>query len=113
MTLYELCLDYLDLLNLIASEYFLNSLESYLEDAIGIREEIAEILDCDVDRLTTVTDELDNAIGFEAPTESYESVRLYAKELEHLLTSTAGTWFLSGKMRMITTPHGTIKEITS
>ena len=113
MTLYELCLDYLDLLNLIASEYFLSSLESHLEDAIGIREEIAEILDCDVDRLTMITDELDNAIGFKPPTEIYEKTTLYAKELEHLLTSTMGTWFLNNKVRMITTSHGTIKDITS
>ncbi|MCK5012878.1 MAG: hypothetical protein KAS66_03580, partial [Candidatus Omnitrophica bacterium] len=83
------------------------------EDAIGIREEIAEILDCDVDRLTMITDELDNAIGFEPPTKIYEKTTIYAKELEDLLTSAVGTWFLSGKMSMISTSHGTIKVTTS
>ncbi|MCK5015176.1 MAG: hypothetical protein KAS66_15305 [Candidatus Omnitrophica bacterium] len=113
MTLYESCLDYLDLLNLIASECYLTPLESLLEDAIGIREEIAENLDCDVERLTMLTDELDIAVGFEPPTKIYESTRMYAKELEVLLTCTMGTWFLNGKSQRISTSHGTIKVTTS
>ena len=113
MSIYKLCLDYLDLLNLIASGYHLSSLESYLEDAIVIREEIAEILDCDIDRLTMITDELDVAIGFKPPMKIYENTTMYAKELELLLTCTTGMWFLTGKMSMISTSHGTIRVTTS
>ena len=113
MTLYDLCLDYLDLLNLIASERYLTPLELLLKDGVSIREEIAEILNCDVDNLTLLTDNLNIAIGFEPPTKIYESAEIYAKELELLLTSRTGMWFLSGKMSMISTSHGTIKATTS
>ena len=113
MTLYELCLDYLDLLNLIASEHYLTPLESLLDDAIGIREEIAENLECDVDRLTSVTDNLDLAIDFKPPTERYESTRVYAKDLERLLTSASGRMFLSGKAYRLTSAHGIIQEPVS
>ena len=113
MTLYELCLDYLDLLNLITSEHYLTPLESLLDDAIGIREEIAGILVCDVDHLTMITDSLDIAIGFEPPTKIYEKTTIYAKELEDLLTSEVGMWFLTDKISMITTSHGTIRVTTS
>ena len=110
MTLYELCLDYLDLLNLIASERYLTPLELLLKDGVCIREEIAEILNCDVDNLALLTDNLNIAIGFEPPTKIYEKTTMYAKDLEDLLTCTTGMWFLSGKMRMISTSHGTIKH---
>ena len=113
MTLYELCLDYLDLLNLIAFDRHLSPLKLLLEDGTIIQEEIAELLDCDVDRLTMITDELDVAIGFEPPMKIYENTAMYAKELELLLTCTIGMWFLTGKVRMISTSHGTIKVITS
>ena len=113
MTLYELCLDYLDCLNTIASGHYLTPLKLLVSDKIDVQTRIAENLECNLNCLTMVMDNLDIAIGFEPPTKRYESVKVYAKELEQLLTCTAGQMFLNGKMRMITTSHGTIKETTS
>ena len=113
MTLYELCLEYLDFLNLIASGHYLSPLESLLDDGIGIREEIAENLECDVDRLIMVTDNLDIAIDFKPPTKRYESTRVYAKDLERLLTCAAGRMFLRGKAYRLTTAYGIIQEPVS
>lgn len=113
MTLYDLCLEYLDLLNLIASEHYLTPLESLLDDGIGIREEIAENLDCDVDRLTMVTDNLDIAIDFKPPVERYESTRVYGRDLERLLTCAAGRMFLNGKAYRLTSAYGIIQEQVS
>ena len=113
MTLYELCLEYLDFLNLIASGHYLTPLESLLDDGIGIREEIAENLECDVDRLTMVTDKLNIAIDFKPPTHRYKSVRVYAKDLERLLTCVSGRMFLSGKTQKLTTFYGIIQEPVS
>ena len=120
MILKNLCLDYLDALILATSKndssVFLHehqkkaSLEFLLGDAIDIRAKIAEELECDVDRLIMITDNLDTAIDFMPSLERYESTRVYAQALERLLTSAACRIFLNGKAYRLTTPYGVIKE---
>ena len=113
MTLYDLCLEYLDCLNTIASGHYSTPLKLLVIDKIDVQTRIAENLECNLNRLTIVMDNLDIAVGFEPPTKIYESTRMYAKELEVLLTCTMGTWFLNGKSQRISTSHGTIKVTTS
>lgn len=122
MTLYGLCLEYLDALNLMTSQndsrVFSNEyekeqfLKASLGDAINIRIEIAKELECDIDRLIMITDSLNIAIDFIPPLERHDSIRVYARNLEQLLTCAAGRMFLSGKAYKLTTAYGVIKETT-
>lgn len=120
MLLEKLCLEYLDALNAMASirtETSKNGkkeiLESLLRDAINIRLKIATELECDVNRLTMITDSLDIAIDFMPPLERYDSTKVYARELEHLLACTAGRIFLNDRACRLTTIHGVIEESVS
>ena len=119
MTLYELCLEYLDALNLMASQgskVFLYEhqkeeyLKSSLADAINIRTKIADTLECDINRLIMITDALDVAIDFVPSMERYDRTKVYAQNLECLLICTAGRAFLSGETHRLTTVHGTIED---
>ena len=120
MTLGKLCLEYLDALNAMGSDRtktLMNEKKGFLElllgDAIDTRLKIAVELECDVNRLMMITDSLDIAIDFMPPLERYDSTKVYARELERLLTCTAGRIFLSGKAYRLTTAYGVIKESVS
>jgi len=85
-------------------------LKASLSDAIDTRTKIAEELECYIDRLIMITDTLDIAIDFIPPLERHDSIRVYARNLEQLLTCTAGQMFLSGKAYRLTTAYGIIEE---
>ena len=114
MTLYELCLEYLDELHSMASRkptvfFYEHQKEQFLKaslsDVIDIHIKIADELECNVDRLTMITDSLNIAIGFIPPLERHENRKVYARDLERLLTCTAGRMFLSGKAYRLTTAY--------
>ncbi|MCK4666923.1 hypothetical protein KAU33_09250 [Candidatus Dependentiae bacterium] len=120
MTLYELCLEYLDALNSMTSRNHTVFLYEYekeqflkasLSDAIDIRTKIAEELECDIDRLIMITDNLDTAIDFFVPLLGrHDNIGVYARNMEQLLTCTACRMFLSGKTNRLTTAYGIIEE---
>lgn len=112
MTLYELCLDYLTKRNDIKNPFkkSTSELEDWLKEVIEMHNDLAADLECSTDRLTLVTDNLDIAIDFIPPLQIYDSLKVYTRDLEYLLTSTAGKRFLRGSQYRLTTRYGIIRD---
>ena len=112
MTLYELCLDYLTKRNDVKSPFnkSTSELRIGLKEVIEIHSKIVAELECSTDRLTLVTDNLDIAIDFIPPLQIYDSLKVYARDLEYLLTCTAGKRFLRGSQYRLTTNYGIIQD---
>ena len=110
MTLYEVCLDYLMLLNTMSEHRAMYHLD---EQRRKLHNELEDSLknegDCDRSRLDLITGNLDVLIDFQPPLERHDSVKVYASNLERILYSAAGRMFLRKIIDKLNTPHGTIE----
>lgn len=111
MDVYEDCLNYLDMLNIMARPKMPKhlTLKQCLQDAIFTQKIIAEKLAVDPERLKIITYHLDIAINFRVPMNEGEKVTIHARNLDYFLASRAAQSFLTGKSETISTRYGIIK----
>lgn len=112
MDIYEECLNYLDMVDIMSQPQMPKhlSLKQCLQDVISTQKRIADRLAVDLERLTTVLYKLDIAINFRVPMNEGENVRIHARNLDYFLASERVQSFLLGKSDIITTRYGTIKH---
>ena len=112
MDVYEDCLYYLDLSNIMAQPEMpeLYSVKQCLQDIALTQKRIADRLAVDFERLTTILYKLDIAINFRVPMNKDEKISIHARNLDYFLASKKVQSFLLGESDTITTRYGTIKH---
>lgn len=110
-TLLEIILDYLETINLMAETpgaYHLDKKRADLHDEI--LEKLRKEFKCDDARLKAILHNLEIAIDFKPPLERYDSIKVYARDLERFLTWYAiSKMFLKKTLSKITTEYGVIE----
>lgn len=110
MTLYKSCFYYLDIISMMLEYPEMRGLDIKRTKLHNILiNTLKKEFSYDESRLNIILGKLDTAIGFIPPLERYNSVKIYARNLEQLLTCAEGKLFLKGKIVKINTKHGTIK----
>lgn len=110
MTLYESCLYYLDIICIMSEHPGLYGLDSKRTKLHYILiNKLKEEFSYNESRLNIILGELDIAIDFIPPLERYDSVKIYARELERLLTCAEGKLFLKSKFIKLNTKYGVIE----
>lgn len=112
MHLYELCFDYLELLNLLSKPKLANHLhlKECMERHVFIQGEVAKRLAVDPNRLKIILYNLDILIDFNPPLKSHDKIETYAHDLDHSLSDKAVQNFLLNKTHEIKRKGRTIKD---
>ena len=112
MTLYDLCFDYLETLNLLSKPEIAKhvSLKEQMQKIAFVQKEISKKLNIEPDRLKLMMYNLDVFIDFNPPVEEYEKIETYAHNLDYSFSNKTIRDFLHGESHKITTKYGILKD---
>ena len=112
MTLLGLCLDYLELMNLLSKPEIAKhlNLRELMQRSVFIQNEIAKRLNVDVERLKLILYNLDVLIDFKPPLKGDETIETYAHSLDFSFSNKIIQNFLLNKIHKIKTTQGVIKD---
>jgi hypothetical protein len=99
--------DYLKLINEMVQTPGVYHLDDMRRE---IHKKLCEKYQYNYEKLKIITDRLNIAIDFNPPLEKYESVNVYARDLERLLSCTECKYFMDGKINSLRTPYGIIVD---
>jgi len=112
MILLELCLDYLEVMNLLSKPEIAKhlNLRELMQRNAYIQKEIAKRLNVDVERLKLILYNLDVLIDFKPPLKGNETIETYAHALDFSFSNKIIQNFLLNKIHKIKTTQGVIKD---